>query len=40
MTNVTGLEDDTEYNISVRAYTSVGPGPFSVSVMEKTAENG
>ena len=40
MTNVSGLEEDTEYDISVKAYTSVGPGPSSVSIIERTAENG
>ena len=26
---LSGLEEFVEYNISVRAYTSVGPGPYS-----------
>ena len=30
----------TEYNISVRAYTSVGPGPYSVGVVERTDTDG
>ena len=34
------LEEYVEYNISVRAYTSVGPGPYSVAVVEQTFENG
>ena len=33
---LTGLEEYVEYNISVRAYTSVGPGPYSVPVSERT----
>ena len=38
--NITGLEEHTEYNISVRAYTNMGPGPFSDVVMTKTVEDG
>ena len=33
---LTGLEEYVEYNISVRAYTSVGPGPYSDGVVERT----
>ena len=33
---LTGLEEYLEYNISVRAYTSVGPGPYSDPVSERT----
>ena len=33
---LTGLEEYVEYNISVRAYTNVGPGPYSDDVMERT----
>ena len=40
MTNIIGLEEDTEYNISLRAHTSVGPGPFSGIVTERTEEDG
>ena len=29
MTVLTDLEEYVEYNISVRAYTSIGPGPYS-----------
>ena len=36
---LTGLEEYVEYNISVRAYTSVGPGPYSYTVMERTNES-
>ena len=39
-TNVTDLEEYVEYNISVRAYTSEGPGPYSDSVVERTLEDG
>ena len=28
------------YNISVRAYTSVGPGPYSAGDVERTLEDG
>ena len=35
-----GLEEYTEYSVSVRAYTSVGPGPFSVAVVNRTLEDG
>ena len=37
---VTGLEEFVNYNISVRAYTSVGPGPYSDPVTERTFEDG
>ena len=40
MTVPTGLEEYVEYSIQVRAYTSVGPGPYSDVVMERTEENG
>ena len=35
-----GLQEYVEYNITVRAYTSVGPGPFSPSVDNRTFEDG
>ena len=38
--NVTDLEEYVNYNISVRAYTSVGPGPYSDPVTERTLEDG
>ena len=38
--NITGLEEYVEYNISVRAYTSEGPGPYSDPVTERTQEDG
>ena len=37
---VIGLEEYVNYNISVRAYTSVGPGPYSDPVTERTLEDG
>lgn len=38
--DVTDLQEDTEYNFSVRAYTSAGFGPFSEIVIAKTLEDG
>ena len=38
--SATGLQEFVEYNISVRAYTSVGPGPFSPPVTERTFQDG
>ena len=35
-TDLTGLEEYVEYTISVRAYTSAGPGPYSDPVTERT----
>ena len=37
---VGGLEEYVEYNISVRAYTSVGPSPYSEEVTNRTFEDG
>ena len=37
---LTGLEEFVEYNISVRAYTSQGPGPFSDNITQLTQEDG
>ena len=36
---LTGLQEYVEYNISVRAYTSVGPGPLREDVTERTFED-
>ena len=36
MVVLTGLEEFVEYNISVRTYTSVGPGPYSKEITERT----
>ena len=33
---LTGLQEYVEYNISVRAYTRAGPGPYSDPVTERT----
>ena len=40
MMNLTGLEEYVEYNISVRAYTSTGPGPYSDPLTARTLEDG
>ena len=37
---LTGLQEYVEYSISVRAYTSVGPGPYSDGVVGRTFEDG
>lgn len=34
------LEEFVEYGVRVRAYTSVGPGPFSIVVTNRTLEDG
>ena len=38
--DLTGLEEYVVYSIRVRAYTSVGAGPYSGVVMERTQEDG
>ena len=38
--SISSLEEYVEYDISVRAYTSVGPGPYSDPVTERTSEDG
>ena len=40
MATLTGLQEYVEYNISVRAYTSVGAGPYSDGMVERTSEAG
>ena len=41
MMNLTGLEEYVEYNVTVRAYTSEGPGPYSdPPITERTLEDG
>ena len=35
-----GLEEFVEYNITIRAFTSIGPGPFSTVIMNTTFEDG
>ena len=36
---ISSLQEYVQYNISVRAYTSVGPGPYSDPVTERTLED-
>ena len=40
MVELEGLEEYVEYSVRVRAYTSVGPGPFSAAVVNRTLEDG
>ena len=40
MVELGGLEEYVEYTIRVRAYTSEGPGPFSVARVNRTLEEG
>jgi len=40
MVELEGLEEYVEYSVRVRAYTSVGSGPFSVAVVTRTLEDG
>ena len=40
MVDLTGLEEYVVYSIRVRAYTSVGAGPYSDLVMERTQQDG
>ena len=40
MVNLTGNEAYAEYSVRVRAYTSVGVGPYSDAVMKATHKNG
>ena len=37
---LTGLEENTGYNVFVRAFTSVGPGPYTVPVTSMTLMDG
>ena len=36
---ITGLDEFANYSLSVRAYTSVGPGPYSPFALETTEED-
>ena len=36
---LSSLQEYVEYNISVRAYTSVGPGPYSDLVTQRTLKD-
>ncbi len=38
MVTLSGLEEDTEYNVSIRAHTVVGEGPFSEAFTGRTSE--
>ena len=40
MMTLSGLEEYVEYKISVRTYTSIGPGPYSDPVTNRTLEDG
>ena len=40
MVELEGLEEYVEYTVRVRAFTSVGPGPFSAAVVNRTLEDG
>ena len=40
MAVLTGLQEYVNYSIRVRAYTSVGPGPYSDDVIQRTEEDG
>ena len=37
---ITGLQEYVEYNIRVRAFNTIGPGPFSPPATERTLEDG
>ena len=37
---LSNLQEHVAYNVSVRAYTSAGPGPFSAGVVNRTLEDG
>ena len=37
--NLTNLQEYVEYSVSVRAYTIMGPGPYSDPVTERTLED-
>ena len=39
-TVITGLQEYVEYDIRVRTYTVIGPGPFSPPETERTFEDG
>ena len=38
--SLTNLQEYVEYSISVRVYTSIGFGPFSTEITERTFEDG
>ena len=37
---LSNLQEYVVYNVSVRAYTSAGPGPFSAEIEQRTLEDG
>lgn len=37
--NLTGLEEHVEYSIRIRAFTAVGPGPFTIDVSTITSQD-
>ena len=39
-TTISGLHEYVEYNFSLRAFTSVGPGPYSTPITVTTGEAG
>lgn len=38
MLTINGLEENTEYNVSIQAFTIVGGGPFSETITGRTSE--
>ena len=38
-TTLTGLEEYVDYSVSVRAYTVIGPGPYSDGIVNRTEED-
>ena len=40
MVELEGSEEYVEYSVRVQAYTSLGPGPFSVAVVTRTLQDG
>ena len=38
--NLIGLQEYVDYNISVRAYTNTGEGPYSTDITERTFQDG
>ena len=37
---LSGLQEYVDYSVRVRAFTSVGPGPLSSAIQERTSEDG
>ena len=38
--NLTGLEEDVNYSIRIRAFTAVGPGPYTIDINSTTSQDG